>query len=162
MKCFSCSERFGAGEYVEIGGVCYCWTCSIGAIEVPAVEVAPVVEAQPMGSNFASYHHGRDNLSYALDKCAELKAQREAQPVAPIVAAPVAKIERKRCPHYSVIRDFFTVSRETGLDTSEAARDRMRGALGMLLGRRIESRADMSAADWAFATNAVRMNRVWW
>jgi hypothetical protein len=86
-------------------------------------------------------------------------------PAAPVVAT-VAKVEAKpvrtRCPHYHVIREFFTVARESGMDTSEAGRDRMRGALGMLLGRRIESRADMSAADWAFATNAVRMNRVWW
>jgi hypothetical protein len=44
MKCYGCNERFGAGEYVEIGGVCYCWTCSIGAIEVPAAEV----EAKPV------------------------------------------------------------------------------------------------------------------
>ncbi len=80
--------------------------------------------------------------------------------VKPIAAD--AKPVRTCCPHYSVIREFFSTARESGLDTSEAARDRMRGSLGMLLGRRIESRADMSAADWAFATNAVRINRVWW
>jgi hypothetical protein len=48
MKCFSCGERFGAGEYVEVGGVCYCWACSIGAIEVPSVEVPATVEAKPV------------------------------------------------------------------------------------------------------------------
>ncbi len=82
----------------------------------------------------------------------------EAKPVAVVEAKPV----KSRCPHYRQIREFFAVAREMGLDVSEAARDRMRGSLGMLMGRPIESRADMSAADWAYATNAVRMARVWW
>lgn len=95
-------------------------------------------------------------------------AEPELQPEAPatvetVEEAPVEQPKvRARCPHYHLIRELFAVAREKGLDVSDAARDRMRGAIGMLLGRRIESRSELSASDWAFCTNAVRLGRLFW
>jgi len=87
---------------------------------------------------------------------------------AAIGGKPVAVIDevgpapRQRCPHYATIREFFGVAREAGLDTSKAAQDRCRGAVGMLLGRPVASRGELSGAEWGFCTNAVRMGRLFW
>ncbi len=97
---------------------------------------------------------------------AEPELQPEVETSATVETVEVAPVEqaqpRKRCLHYHLIREMFAVAREHGLDVSDAARDRMRGAIGMLLGRRLESRADLAASDWAFCTNAVRLNRLFW
>lgn len=97
----------------------------------------------------------------------EVPAEPELQPEAPdTVEAASGEVEqpkvRPRCSHYHLIREMFAVAREQGLDVSDAARDRMRGAIGMLLGRRIESRSQLAASDWAFCTNAVRLGRLFW
>jgi hypothetical protein len=73
-----------------------------------------------------------------------------------------ASAPKPRCPHYDAIKEFFAVAREVGLDTSKEGKDRVRGAIGMLLGRRIESRSELTGAEWAFCTNAVRMGRLFW
>ena len=67
-----------------------------------------------------------------------------------------------RCLHYAAIKEFFNVARELGFDTSKEAKDRVRGAIGMLLGRRIESRSELTGQEWAFCTNALRMNKLFW
>jgi hypothetical protein len=85
----------------------------------------------------------------------------ELQPVAQVPAVEVAQ-PKKRCAFYREIKAFFACARERGLDISEAARDRMRGAIGILLGRRIESRADLCGSDWELCTNAVRAGRLFW
>jgi hypothetical protein len=78
--------------------------------------------------------------------------------VAPVEAPQVPA--KGRCPHYAQIKEFFNVARELGFDTSKDSQDRWRGAIGMLLGRRIASRAELSGAEWGFATNALRMGRL--
>jgi hypothetical protein len=95
-------------------------------------------------------------LGTTLEAIEEKAAAIEAAAKAPKVEAP-AKV---RCPHYKAIREFFKVARELGLDTSKESKDRWRGALGMLLGRPIESRSELTGAEWSFATNALRMGKL--
>ncbi len=71
-----------------------------------------------------------------------------------------AKPQRKRCPHYVGIKEFFSVAREMGLDTTK--KEACRAAVGMLLGRRVVSRANLTGAEWSFCTNALRNNRLFW
>lgn len=78
----------------------------------------------------------------------------EVEPVKPV------KREKKRCGHYQAIREFFAVAREKGLDTK--AQERARGAIGVVIGRRIESRADMTADEWIEATYALRLGFLTW
>ena len=76
------------------------------------------------------------------------------------VEAFKSKPVKARCAHWAAIKAFFAVCREMGLDAQNKAA--CRAAVGMLLGRRIQSRADLSGAEWAFCTNAVRMGRLFW
>jgi hypothetical protein len=64
----------------------------------------------------------------------------------------------------SISRQFsrFAATHAAGLDVSSEGKDRVRGAVGMLLGKRIESRAELTAAEWAFCANAVRMQKLFW
>ena len=96
----------------------------------------------------------RNDLQVLEAKLTALTAAQSAKTPAP------AKVEKQRCPHYGAIKEFFAVAREVGLDAQNKAG--CRAAVGMLLGRRIESRADMDGTEWAFATNAVRMGRLFW
>ena len=78
----------------------------------------------------------------------------------PVVEEPAPVVKKGRCPHYGAIKAFFACARELGYDTSKASQDRWRGALGMLLGHCIESRSELSGAEWNFATNALRMGKL--
>jgi hypothetical protein len=75
-------------------------------------------------------------------------------------AAVAAKAEKPRCEFAPVIREFFATAGRLGFDVSKAGRDRSRGALGQLLGKRIESRGDMSGQDWGFALTELRAGRL--
>jgi hypothetical protein len=78
------------------------------------------------------------------------------------VEAPVA-VKKARCPHYTTIRSFFVAARESGLDTvSESGKDRCRGALGVYLGKRIASRAELTACDWENGITAVKAGVLFW
>jgi hypothetical protein len=79
-----------------------------------------------------------------------------AEALAEAVEAP----KKTRCPHYSVIVEFFAVARELGFETGKESKAAWRAAIGMLLGRRIATRANLSAQEWAFCTNALRMGRL--
>jgi hypothetical protein len=70
------------------------------------------------------------------------------------------KPAKARCPHYGLIKEFFAVARELGFDTGNESKDRWRGAIGMLLGRPLASRSELTGDEWAFATNALRMGRL--
>jgi len=92
------------------------------------------------------------------------EAQRSFE-AAVVEAAPieveVTKVEKKgRCPHYGQIKEFFSLAREMGFDTTKNSQDRWRGAIGMLLGRRVQSRSELSGAEWAYCTNALRMGKL--
>ncbi len=83
-----------------------------------------------------------------------------ARPVAVEVAAIEGKPVKARCNHYKAIQTFMAIAREAGLNTS--AKDRCRGAVGALLGRRIESRADLTGAEWAAMGAAIKAGKLIW
>ncbi len=103
--------------------------------------------------NSATAEMARETVAAWAQRVVELGGTVEAK-------AEVKPAKRGRCSHYAMIREFMAAAREMGLDTE--AKDRCRGAVGMLLGKRIESRSDLSAAEWGFCTNALRMNRLFW
>ncbi len=106
----------------------------------------------------AAYLLGRANHFEVL--AAAAKGQTiEAVPVVEVVSAKVAK---PRCPHYKAIQAFVAVAREAGLNTNANAKDRCRGAVGALLGRRIESRADLTGAEWAAMGAAIKAGKLVW
>jgi hypothetical protein len=89
----------------------------------------------------------------------------EAAPVAaqaPKVEAPATKPAKVRCAHYASIKTFFAVARDAGLDTTGASRDRVRGALGVWLGRRLASRNEVTGAEWSGAAQAIKTGRLFW
>jgi hypothetical protein len=94
----------------------------------------------------------------------ELQSLEAAQTKANAVQVKAAKVEarptKSRCAHWAAIKEFFAVCREMGMDAQN--KPACRAAVGMLLGRRIETRADLSGAEWNFCTNAVRMGRLFW
>ncbi len=53
---------------------------------------------------------------------------------------------KARCPHYAAIKAFAGAAREMGLNMAD--KDRARGAMGVYLGKRIESRSELTANDW--------------
>ncbi len=79
-----------------------------------------------------------------------------------IEAAPVAEEMRAkaRCPHYAVIKEFAALACENGL--SMADKDRARGAMGVYLSIRINSRADLTAAQWQNAITGLRAGVLFW
>jgi hypothetical protein len=79
---------------------------------------------------------------------------------APVEVEPAPVVKKGRCPHYAQIKEFFIVARELGFDTSKESQGKWRGAMGMLLGRPVASRSELSGAEWAFATNALRMGKL--
>ena len=92
---------------------------------------------------------------------ARVNATVAAMEAALVEAAPVEVVEapappKVRCVHYPVIREFFAIAREMGFDTSKEAKDRWRGAMGVYLGVRIQSRAELSAAQWRNAITGLR------
>ena len=97
-----------------------------------------------------------------LAEGARESAQRDAEAVQPVaVEAPkVQPVAKPRCPHYKAIKTFMAIARENGLDTS--AKDRCRGAVGVLLGRRIETRADLEEHEWQAMGAAIKAGKLCW
>ena len=89
-----------------------------------------------------------------------------------IASAPVASVEveapakaartpkKARCPHYNIIKEFAAIARENGLNMKDA--DRARGAMGVYLGIRINSRAELSAAQWQRAITGLHTGVLFW
>ncbi len=67
-----------------------------------------------------------------------------------------------RCPHYKLIRRFFAIAREAGLDTSQTAKPQMRHALETAMGRCVNSRSEVSAGEWQMLGNAIKSKRLAW
>jgi hypothetical protein len=101
-----------------------------------------------------------EKLSIELAAKGDLSTVLEEEEV-PVVEAPKVEAKRKsRCPHLAEIKAFFAVAREVGLNPE--SKEGCRAAVGMFLGRRIASRADLSGAEWAYCANAVRLGRLFW
>lgn len=91
----------------------------------------------------------------------QMRAFAALAPVEVVEPAKAAKVAR--CPHYATIKTFFAAAREYGLDTiSEAGKDRCRGALGVYLGKRINSRAELTANDWENGITGVKSGVLFW
>lgn len=113
--------------------------------------------AETTDARDAAMYKERARHYEVLAEGARESAQREAaQPVAKVKAQPA----KARCPHYTAIKTFMAIAREHGLDTN--AKDRCRGAVGVLLGRRIESRADLTGAEWAAMGAAIKAGKLCW
>ncbi len=74
--------------------------------------------------------------------------------------AVTVKAAKTRCPHAATIKAFAAAAREAGL--SMADKDRARGAMGVYLGKRIESRSELSANDWENGITAVKAGVLFW
>jgi hypothetical protein len=113
--------------------------------EEAPLTIAPRVWCETIG-NF------RDRGFAALEDAKALTVEVEAAPV-----------KKPRCPHYATIKAFFQAAKESGLDTiSDAGKDRCRGALGVYLGKRIESRAELMACDWENGITAIKAGVLFW
>jgi hypothetical protein len=137
-KTKSCLECATMGMCVEIRGE-VCGTCRT----VSPLAIEPRGWGETQGDFRARAFEVVESYNAAL---------LELAPVENVVEAPA----KARCPHYAVIREFFAIAREMGYDTSKESRDRWRGAMGVYLGIRIQSRADLSAAQWRNATTGLR------
>ena len=89
----------------------------------------------------------------------------EAAPVvveAPAVEAPTAKPVKARCKHFKAIQTFFAIARDAGLDTSAAAKPKMRHAMETFMGRCVDSRAEVTGAEWAAMGAAIKSGKLFW
>lgn len=93
-----------------------------------------------------------------LERLAADALKTAQQPAA--VAPEPKRAVKPRCPHYAEVKRFMAAAREKGLDVR--AKDRSRAAVGMLLGVRVETRADLTGRDWMQATAAVKSGRLFW
>jgi hypothetical protein len=104
----------------------------------------------------------RDELACAeFDFEAEFKAcqalQELAAGVAPVAVEPV----KERCPHWKLIKRFFAIAREAGLDTSKEAKPKMRHALESAMGRCVDSRSEVTANEWMMLGDRVKAGLSW-
>ncbi len=73
-----------------------------------------------------------------------------------------AKPERERCAHWKLIKRFFAIAREAGLDTSKEAKPQMRHAMEAAMGRCVNSRSEVSAGEWQMLGDLIKRNRLAW
>jgi hypothetical protein len=86
-------------------------------------------------------------------------------PSAPAVAkaaAPATKSVKARCAHYKAIQTFFAIARDAGLDTSATAKPRMRHAMETFMGRCVDSRSEVTAAEWIAMGAAIKSKKLFW
>jgi hypothetical protein len=98
-----------------------------------------------------------------FEAAAWFEKQVERHTVKPVAAKPAATPEAKaRCPHYRLIRRFFAIAREAGLDTSQTAKPQMRHALETAMGRCVNSRSEVSAGEWQMLGDLIKRKRLAW
>ncbi len=103
------------------------------------------------------------------DAAAWFEKQVQRHTVKPASAAPEASkpeavkaAKPARCPHYKLIRRFFAIAREAGLDTSQSAKPQMRHALETAMGRCVNSRSEVSAGEWQMLGDAIKRRQLAW
>jgi hypothetical protein len=141
--CAECATSGISQELRVINGEVRCTCCALVA---------------PLGIEARGYGESKDDLRARAFAAIEAATVPPVEPEPVEVEAPAVK--KARCPHYAAIKAFFAVARELGFDTSKASQDRWRGAMGMLLGRPVASRSELTGAEWGFATNALRMGKL--
>ncbi len=105
------------------------------------------------------YHAARYKAQAEQFEQRAADALKTAQQPATVAPEPKRTV-KPRCPHYAEIKRFHAAAKEKGLDVR--AKDRSRAAVGMLLGLRVESRADLTGRDWMQATMAIKSGRLFW
>lgn len=119
--------------------------------------------AQAASETGAAYYKAQaekyERFAATANERAQSQAPAAVQTALVAVQSP-AKPVKARCAHYKAIQAFAATARATGLDMK--AKDRSRGAVGALLGHRIESRADLTGAQWAQATAAIKAGNLFW
>ncbi len=89
----------------------------------------------------------------------------EAAPVAaqaPKVEAPAVQPVKARCSYYKAIQTFFAIARDAGLDTSKAAKPQMRHAMETAMGRCVNSRSEVTGAEWAAMGAKIKAGKLAW
>jgi hypothetical protein len=128
-------------------------------------EIAQAMDLEPELTGGRVEFYGSEDELVALTHAAETdfhaRMEPDAAPVVPVAVVPV-KPAKVRCRHYASIKTFFAVARDAGLDTSAASRDRVRGALGVFVGRRLASRNEVTGAEWQGAAQAIKTGRLFW
>jgi hypothetical protein len=84
---------------------------------------------------------------------------------APVVSVPVtmqAAKKNERCPHWKLIKRFFAIAREAGLDTSKDAKPKMRHAMESVMGRCVDSRSEVRPGEWEMMGDAIKSKRLSW
>ncbi len=107
------------------------------------------------------------NVARADVEAAQRDFTMEFQAVAVLqeLAAPVtmqAAKKNERCPHWKLIKRFFAIAREAGLDTSKDAKPKMRHAMESVMGRCVDSRSEVRAGEWEMMGDAIKNKRLSW
>jgi uncharacterized membrane protein len=128
-----------------------------------------IAYAETKDARDAAMYKDRARHYEVLAQNAKESAQRDAvqveaaQPVA--VEAP-AKVEaqpaKTRCPHRKLIARFFAIAREAGLDASKAAKPSMRHAMENAMKRCVDSRSEVTAAEWLMLGDLIKAGRLAW
>jgi len=77
-----------------------------------------------------------------------------------VESAPVAEEVPAKgpCCHVRVIRRFYAIAQKAGLDVKNS--ERMKGAFSMALGRRVDSRKQLTADNWAYLGDLAESGRL--
>ncbi len=67
---------------------------------------------------------------------------------------------KQRCPWHRVIKRFYAICEDRGLDTSD--NERIRAAIFRFFGKEIESRSTLTATEWFEAGSAVKRRQLSW
>ena len=146
-SCLECATR---GLCVEIRGE-VCGTCGT---------VAPAAITPRTWGETQEQFRARAFAEMEAMEAALIEAAPIAEEVTEAPAKAVKAPKKTRCPHYSIIKEFAAIARENGLSMKDA--DRARGAMGVYLGVKISSRADLSAAQWQNAITGLRAGVLFW
>jgi hypothetical protein len=151
--------KFGTIQHCELSNRTHA-QCLAQAARAAGLEV----ETHTSGGLHWVEFYASESVFVAVNRAAENAFFAMMEPdAAPVVAqAPAVKPAKVRCAHYASIKTFFAVARDAGLDTSGASRDRVRGALGVFVGRRLASRNEVTGAEWQGAAQAIKTGRLFW
>ncbi len=137
-------------------------TTNYAAKYTAAATDAYVKYAATKDARDADYLLRRAHHYEVLAETARESAQRDAVKVeAPKVEAVKAQPVKTQCD-VKVIRRFFAIARENGLDTSKAAKPAMRHAMEIAMKRCVNSRSEVSADEWRMMGDLIKAGRLAW
>jgi hypothetical protein len=143
-------------------------TTNYAAKYTAAAMDAYVKYAETKDARDADYLLRRAHHYEVLAETARESAQRDAVKVEAAQPVPVAKVEAPKVEaqpapcNVKVIRRFFAIARENGLDTSQAAKPAMRHAMETAMKRCVNSRSEVSADEWRMMGDLIKAGRLAW